>query len=1110
MENRSHQLKAPGLFAVLAVLVLCALAFPATAMANDDDGYIAHSKGDWGRTYHYATVKDAIEDGYNGRVIVMDKDWDLGSASIDIADSKSVTIDMNGHKITSSNKDATFYLNEHASLKLTSSTDAKDYAYRGYDNSVDGWADLSIKTSGLVTNTKDGQGNAKGVHMEKGSSATLENVAVAGCGSGGIRTKEGCSITLNNASVSHCSRAYTSKGGGAGIQLGASSTLAMSASHVDGNYCQGCRGGGIFAEKSTTITMEKGSTVSGNCAGFAGGGIYLNGTYFTLKSEDRTGTVAENSCLNDNGNDEHYADQSGGGIHVDAASGENEGLIEGITVKDNYSAWDGGGIELDQRWTTVRDCTITGNHSNYDGGGVCVFGGNNLIENCTITGNWCAAKKGSCEGGGVFVSYHYDVKMSGTCIVKGNTRNQKDSGNADDVFLSTLSGGTTKAYITGSLAEGSAVGVRTGYTSDRRIAKNFKPASNDCLFYDMDGYYVSYGTDEGGDAWQRHATKEFTAKINGESAGKYRNGTAATLVAPATKGDDKVFWYWNMQYTTGLYPVGDYITEKNMFSNALAFTMPQNEVDAAAVYATRATKVVIGVEAPVAGKALPASAVVYRADGIGGTQPFSASVTWYEVGEDGEKSDTAAAGVAKAGTKYAASITCAQSARGGLCFSKSFAAGGAAVKTPSGGDGPAAESASVDEATGALTVVTAAFARTDGEKTDIKTGTGTVKMVDGGLEAGLGGGASQAAAAAALSDDVARDQVEPRSGTAVLGEFDVSWTEGDANVVIVAPAKAGYNFCNWEGALEGWERDDALGTVTVPYDEVGYIDGLVAVYTPVVTSAAVGMDAPEAGKALATQASDVKVTCSDERGTEVSFKELLGVDGFKVTWSPEATTAGYSTGYTALVELAEGAEDLVDVEKVVSAGATVTCNGTEATAAGFVVQDGKLCLALSFGETRAVKATGVTQPEAVEVSFEDAAAGNWGLPKTVDVTLENGEVAEGDVTWEAVEGFDASATAAQVLTAKGTITHVAYDGDLDEAGLATAVEVTVKVTAPEKQDDAEKDDAAKTETTTVTETKAASKKGTPSTGDATWGGFAGLLTVAAVCLVAARVSRREH
>ncbi len=323
------------------MLALCALACPATAMA-DDDQYIAHSNGDYGRTYHYATVKDAIEDAYNDRVIVMDKDWDLGSASIDIADSKSVTIDMNGHKITSSNSDATFYLNEHASLKLTSSADAKDFAYRGYDNSVDGWADLSIKASGLVTNTENGRGKGAGVHMENDSSATLENVAVAGCGHSGIDAKEECPITLSNASVSHnssCTNLFVS---GGGIKLGASSTLAMSSSHVDGNYARGECGGGIYAGKSTTITMEKGSTVSGNCATSAGGGIYFNGTYFTLKSEDRTGTVAGNSCLDDDPAGKFDWYESGGGIHVDAVSGDNASLIEGITIGGNHSRFDGG------------------------------------------------------------------------------------------------------------------------------------------------------------------------------------------------------------------------------------------------------------------------------------------------------------------------------------------------------------------------------------------------------------------------------------------------------------------------------------------------------------------------------------------------------------------------------------------------------------------------------------------------------------------------------------------------------------------------------------------------------------------------------------------------
>ena len=97
--------------------------------------------------------------------------------------------------------------------------------------------------------------------------------------------------------------------------------------------------------------------------------------------------------------------------------------------------------------------------------------------------------------------HSYDIKLGGVCVIKNNTRGK--NGSADDVFLREDFWSSTKAYITGSLSTGSTVGVRTGMTDDRRIAKNFKPDSKDCLFIDLGGYYVSYGNDEGGDAWQR-------------------------------------------------------------------------------------------------------------------------------------------------------------------------------------------------------------------------------------------------------------------------------------------------------------------------------------------------------------------------------------------------------------------------------------------------------------------------------------------------------------------------------------------------------------------------------------------------------------------------------
>ena len=644
-------------------------------------------------------------------------------------------------------------------------------------------------------------------------------------------------------------------------------------------------------------------------------------------------------------------------------------------------------------------------------------------------------------------------------MIKGNTRG-KDSGNADDIMLRENAGGSAKAYITGSLDQGSSVGVRTGYTSDRRIAKNFKCDTKDGLFADLSGYYVSYGTDEGGDAWQRHATREFSAKISGEAFGKYRNGTAVALVTPLAKGDDRLFWCWDSKYTTGLNPVGDYITSDNMYSNALAFKMPQNDVDATAVYATRATKVVLGIKAPVAGEDLPATAVVQRADGSGSTQEFPATVTWYEV-EDGKK--VLAAGKAKADTAYAASITCVQSPQGGLYFSKSFKAEGVTVKTTSGGDALKADSVSVDGATGVLTVVTAAFAETEGTAPAAKTGKVTVSKQKGALNNAASGKAQETSDGIML---LSADAAEPQGSGDSLGSVEVTCSyaeDSSGSVTIAAPAQEGYNFCNWEDVPEGpgITHDDEAGTLTVPASMLEQAPAVTAVYTPVVTKVELSMSAPEAGgDDLAGDAGKVKLTCSN--GDEVDLAELFGAKSLPVTWSPEGEDgkAGYSTGHTAMIKVATNVGELVDVDKVVSADASVTAaNGVEAEGAGFALLDGDLYLCVRFPETPDAEATGITQPADVELTFEQAKAcselGIWPLAKAVDVTVQSGVAAEGDIAWQPVQGFDANATGAQELAAHGTVTKIvtADESNIDDDGLSREVTCKIKVAAPAQGDE---------------------------------------------------------
>ena len=1090
MENRFSRLGAPGLIAALAALLLalCAIALPATAMA-DEAAAVAHS-GEGDQRVDYTSISDAMNASYTGATIVMDTDWDMGKESLDIPSGKTCTIDLNGHRITGSGVIAICMMN-NSNLKLMSSAPYTDFSYRGYaktdgdlTDQTWGWQDLTVNAGGLVTNTaaKSGQG----ILVSDACKLEIENLAVAGCSWNGIVINGSSTVDLTNTTVCHNTAGHsTDSSFGGGVAFASYRvTLNMTNSHIDDNYAIN-GAGGVLVSSESTLNMEKGSTISRNAAGDGGGGILCESGAFTIKSQDGTGTIEGNASLRESAA-AFNTNKSGGGIHVNSTKGTNSGLIEGVTIKGNYAGYDGGGVELDQRGTRLVNCKIIGNSARLDGGGVFVYNDDNSIEGCEIRDNWCG---GGYEGGGVFVSYHYDVKMSGTCVVKGNTRGE-GSGNADDVFLSTLSGGGGKAYITGTLAQGSSVGVRTGVTGDRRIAKNFKPETKDCLFYDLDGYYVSYGNDEGGDAWQRHAAIEFTVKLDGQVYGKYRNGSAVALAVPQTKGG-KVFWRWDTEHATGLNPLGDYFTEKGVFSNALSFSMPQNDVSLAPIYIDHVTAVRFQVEAPEAGRALATTGKLWRSDGGASlTQTVACSVYWYEVDKDGNVSDTAAAGLAKANTAYKAYLVAPEVGDQGFFYDDEVSVAVSLVSAS--GDlvrEPKVTKTYLTLSNDLAAHVDDAYTTGDGAG-DVKTGTVKVQMKNQGL---LGGGAS-AAAAMALDGDSGADAQAGSMGTA---EVSYAYSDESDTVTIVAPQCENYNFCNWEVAGDAVVSDE--DTVTIPVEDLLKIESLTAAYTPIATSLDVKLDAPVAATELSATCADVVATCSD--GKTVSLAEGFGVDSFDVTWSPETEDgkAGFSTSYTALIKLSDE-EGFEDVEKALASGATVTCNGKEPVAAGFTLDaDGRLCLAVTFAETRAVKAVSVEQPADVEVSFEGAAAGEWGLPKTVGVKLENGDVAEGDVTWEAVEGFDANATTAQVLTAKGTVTHVAYDGELDTDGLDTNVTVTVKVAAPAKQ---ASDDA----TTTTT----ASKKGTPATGDVTWGGFAGLLAVATVCLVAARVSRREH
>ena len=1056
MENRVFPLNKSFLLTVFAALMLalCTLAFPATAMADESD-VVAHSVDEaTGARTDYTSISDAVNAGYAGQIIVMDTDW--STSNLEISSGKKITIDMNGHTIKNKVYAATIRMRHHSELTLMSSKNA-NFSYKGYNTSDGGTADYELNTGGLVTTVNDGRG---GIVVDAFAKLTLDGVAVAGCEGnselyntyGGVRLWKGSTLDMkNNAVIEHN---WSGANGGGVYADGDNVTINMNDSSIRNNWAKKTGGGIYFNGDGATLTMsgtKDASRIEGNGA-TGGGGIQFGKTNLTLKSEDGKAYVSNNSATSSSRTG-YLSTQSGGGIHVEKPSKSQsayKGLIEGITISENYSAYDGGGIELDQQNTTIRNCKIINNVCKYEGGAIYVCNNGNFIDGCTITGNACSVDSGgNYEGGAVFVWHSYDIKLGGVCVIKNNTRGK--NGSADDVFLREDFWSSAKAYITGSLSTGSTVGVRTGMTDDRRIAKNFKPESKNCLFIDLDGYYVSYGNDEGGDAWQRHRELAFAVKINGKQNGRYKYNEKVTLTAPDVE-EGTVFWCWDTTGSTGLNPVNDYINDSNRFLSTLTFTMPQNDVSLSAAIVNTVKKAQIDLQVPVAGEELSATATIKRTDdGYGGNdKKFEVLVNWYEVASDGTR--TAVIGKAKAGATYVARLSAAKSSKSGFFYDEALETEGALMLNALGEFDAdldtmtySTKSVALDSTTGTLTAESPEFT-TKGDASDpVETGVVTVNLKAQGFAGN--GDPSETASIATLSDDA-----EPQSEAGLIDTVNISYDKSSETVTIAAPTRDGYNFCNWESENPDWIRDDVEGIITVPVselDQIGYT--LTAVYTPVVTEIDVeDLDAPAIGKTLVTSVSDVRASCSDK--TELSFADLMEkTDGFKVTWSPVAETASYSTTYTAVIELGDG-EGLEDVEKVLAEDAVVTCNGTKAVSAGFAIIDGKLCLAVTFSATPDVKATSVAQPEVVELTFDEAKAyseqGSWPLPKTVDVKLENDETIDGDITWDSVDGFDADATAAQELTVKGTITHVASEDAVDTSGVSLDVSTTIKVAAP--------------------------------------------------------------
>ncbi len=730
--------------AALAAAVALAATCPSQALAAER---IAHSTDAAGNVTYYSSVDEAVKacsvdvNGADGPTVVMDADWKVGKdsshdaihadGSITVEKGKKLTIDMCGHSIENENSPfwwrnslPTFSVKDGGALTLTSS-EKRTFSYKGLTGVSSNRSDLTVTTGGLVTNTS----NTKSAFIVgKSSTLTLDGVAVAGCSAdqeltsdnnyqngysvkysmGGVTLGERATLNMKNgASVEHngTGGVYTEEGG---------VTVNMDNASIHHNYAAGNGGGIRFCGGWGTVNMSNGASISNNVTNGSGGGIYFTKSQFNVVCTEGDAFISGNRSEGTT-----RSTRSGGGISVESmASGDDKGLIKGITISDNYSAWDGGGLELDQENTTVENCTITGNKCQCEGGGIFSDNDDNIVNGCTITGNVCNLKGTNYGGGGIFVSCTVNLKLAGTCLIYGNTRGE-NTGNADDVFLNENFGASAKAYVTGGVKKGSKIGIRTGIKNDRMIGEKINNETKDCFFADLDGYYVSYGTDHGGDMWQRHATKEFTVSVNGRAVGRYRNGSTVT-VSGAAADASKAFARWDAGGTTGLYPFADYVADES--SPTLTFKMPQNDVDLAAEYVGRTDSVALFVAMPTAGAELDESANLTWGDG----EWAGVQVAWLVEGGDGW---APASGRAAWGATYKAVLAVGrgEALSHGLAFAASMDAGRQSVVA--GATGVGAQSAAVD-ADGGLTL-TSNEIRTAGPRvTSVEGASATVKAID--------------------------------------------------------------------------------------------------------------------------------------------------------------------------------------------------------------------------------------------------------------------------------------------------------------------------------------------------------------------------------------------
>ena len=378
MEKRTTHTPAVFTFVACGIALLAtlfALCAPSSAFADDREIMAYSLDENQSRTFYY-TTDAAISAGYEGKEIHLAVDW-MFTGTMTVADSKSITINLNGHKITNQGGGTVIRMYENSSLTLKGYDDDGDaishkFFYKGYNLDTGDEADASVVTGGLITGAYLKSTDVGGIRMDNNSTLTLDNVAIAGNSggkAGGLFVKKKCNLYMKNgASIEQ------NKGSAGGIYVKEEDfNLYMDKSFIRKNYSSDSGGGLRSDADATRIYMTGDSAFLDNTAYSRAGGLNLKYSYFCVVSSDGTGKITNNKALNG----------SVGGLAIgDSHCEGNEGTIQGIEISENRSKNGAGGLIIAQEYVLLANCTIKDNvsQSGSYAGGVYVCNDHNIIR----------------------------------------------------------------------------------------------------------------------------------------------------------------------------------------------------------------------------------------------------------------------------------------------------------------------------------------------------------------------------------------------------------------------------------------------------------------------------------------------------------------------------------------------------------------------------------------------------------------------------------------------------------------------------------------------------------------------------------------------------------